>query len=188
MRDLVKTLTVATGVALNISLTAAFPAQAVTLNFSWNGDGGYSATGSFSYDENTAPASFSESGFGATKFLRSLSINFFNPLNNLVAAYDNVVNGNSTAQYFKFNFNTVTQKIFGLIDLGGEVAGDTYLSGTVNTNLSLYQVPQSGPDFIIDKNSGDIAVTTVPEASPILGVLALSAVGITYRIKRQLKH
>ncbi|OUL21581.1 hypothetical protein BV372_31585 [Nostoc sp. T09] len=188
MQDLVKTLTLTTGVALTISLTGTFPAQAVTLNFGWNGDGGYSARGAFNYDESTAPASFSESGFGTTKFLRSLSIAFFNPLNNLVAAYNNVVNSNSTAQYFKFNFNTVTQEIFGLIDLGGEVAGDTYLSGTVNTNLSLYQVPQFGSDFIIDKNSGAIAVTTVPEPSPVLGVLALSAVGITYRIKRQLKH
>jgi hypothetical protein len=188
MGGLVKNLTLTTGVALSIALTAAVPAQAVVFNIGWNGNTGYSAKGSFSYDENTAPTTFSESGPGATNFLRSLNISFFNPVNNLIATYDNVVNGNSTGQYFKFNFNTVTQKIFGIIDLGGEVAGDTYLSGTVNSNFSLFQVPQSGADFVIDSNSGAIAVTTVPEPSPILGILALSALGITYRIKRQIQQ
>ncbi|BAY22168.1 hypothetical protein NIES2100_19310 [Calothrix sp. NIES-2100] len=188
MQGLAKKLTLTTGAALGIAMAGAFPAQAVTLNFAWNGNAGYSAKGSFNYDENTAPATFSESGPGATNFLRSLNISFFNPLNNLIAAYDNVVNGNATAQYFKFNFNTVKQEIFGTIDLGGEVAGDTYLSGTVGTNLSLYQVPLSGADFIVDSNSGAIATANVPEPSLILGILALGAMGVTYRIKRQLTH
>ncbi|MFB2978468.1 hypothetical protein [Microseira sp. BLCC-F43] len=154
------TTVAATTVALlvAIALCANNPAQAMTYDFSWNGNGGYSATGSFSYDENTAPATFLESGSGQTKVLQSLKISFLYLSANLIATYNNVVNGISTGQYFKFNFNTVTKEIFGLIDVGGEVAGETYLKGTVNTDLSLYQVPQSGPDAIGDSNSGNIVV------------------------------
>nr|WP_238361101.1 hypothetical protein [Iningainema tapete] len=138
------------------------PASAITFNYTWKGDNNYSATGSFSYDENTVPATFSENGFGATNVLQSLNISFFAPLNNRIATYNNVLDGNSKANYFNFNFNTVTQEIFGLIDLGGEEPGDTYLKGTVNTNLSLFQVPQSGIDVIIDSNSGNISIEVEP--------------------------
>jgi len=155
-----KVITAAITVALSVALALCGnnPAQAITYDFSWNGNGGYSATGSFSYDENTAPEKFSESGPGATQALQSLNVSFFNPSANLIATYNNVVNEISTGQYFKFNFNTVTKEIFGLIDLGGEVAGETYLKGTVNTDLSLYQVPQSGSDTIGDSESGNIVV------------------------------
>ncbi|MFN6568383.1 hypothetical protein A6770_16800 [Nostoc minutum NIES-26] len=184
MNKFFSTLTLTTGIALSIALTRITPAQAVTFDFGWNGNGGYSAKGSFSYDENTAPAIFAENnGLGATNILQSLNVSFFDPRNNLIAAYDNVVDGISTGQYFKFNFNTTTQEIFGSIDLGGEVAGDTYLSGTVNTNLSLYQVPQSGSDLVIDSSSGFIAIKTVPEPNSILSLVVLSAVGIMFRIK-----
>ena len=47
---------------LTASLTTlmATSAQAIVLNFDWQGDGGYSANGKFSFDETTAPAIFSE--------------------------------------------------------------------------------------------------------------------------------
>jgi hypothetical protein len=158
MRKLISTLIVITGIALTMAFTPISPAQAITYDFSWNGNGNYSAKGSFSFDEIIAPSSFSESGPGATNFLQSLNISFFDPANNLIAAYENVVNGVSTANYFKFNFNKNTQEIFGLIDLGGGVSGETYLQGAVNSDLSLFQVPQSGADFIIDRNSGSLVV------------------------------
>lgn len=151
--------------ALTIAMMEILPAQAVTLNFSWKGDVGYSAKGSLSYDQNTAPETFSETGQGPTQALQSLNISFFNPKNKLIAAYHNVVNSISTGKYFKFNFNTATKQIFGAIDLGGAVAGETYLSGNVNTKLSLYQVPQSGADFVVDSNSQSIIAQSVPEPS-----------------------
>ncbi|MBW4595887.1 MAG: hypothetical protein KME46_24045 [Brasilonema angustatum HA4187-MV1] len=162
MRILVLKITLATATALIIVLTGITPAHAITLNFNWNGNNNYSALGSFSYDENTAPGSFSEKGAGQTYVLQSLNVSFFDPLKNVIATYNNVVDGVSIPKYFQFNFNTVTQEIFGLIDLGGEVAGETYLKGTVNTDLSLFQVPQSGSDATIDSNSGTIVVKPAP--------------------------
>jgi hypothetical protein len=161
MRILVLKTTLVIATALIIALTGITPAQAITLNFNWNGNNNYSALGSFSYDENTAPATFSEKGAGQTHILQSFNISFFDPVNNLIATYNNVVNSTSISNYFQFNFNTVTQEIFGFIDLGGEVAGDTYLKGTVNTDLSLFQVPQSGSDVRIDSNPGAIVVKPI---------------------------
>lgn len=161
MRILILKITLATVTALIIALTGITPAQAITVNFNWNGNNNYSALGSFSYDENTAPATFSEKGAVQTHILQSLNVSFFDPLKNLIATYNNVVNGTSIPKYFQFNFNTVTQEIFGFIDLGGEVAGDTYLKGTVNSDLSVFQVPQSGSDIRIDSNSGAIVVKPI---------------------------
>ncbi|KAB8335876.1 hypothetical protein SD80_003520 [Scytonema tolypothrichoides VB-61278] len=161
MRILVLKITITITTALIMALTGITSAHAITLNFTWNGNNNYSALGSFSYDENTAPATFSENGAGQTDVLQSLNISFFDPLNNLIATYNNVVNGTSIPKYFQFNFNTVTKEIFGSIDLGGEIAGDTYLKGIVNSDLSLFQVPQSGSDVKIDSNSGAIVVKPV---------------------------
>lgn len=167
MNKLFSSLTLTAVSPLTIAMTLILPAQAVTLNFSWNGDGGDSAQGSFSYDENTDPGTFSESGPGQTNALQSLNVSFFNSQNNLISAYNNVVNSISSGNYFQFNFNTVTKEIFGTIDVSGEVASETYLSGTFNSNLSLYQVPQSGTDLVIDSNSGSIVVQAVPEPKSI---------------------
>ncbi len=67
--------TTASSVAFSVAI-AASPAQAIDFNFNWLGDAGYSAIGSFSYDEATAPTIISESGAGATNFLQSLSVSF----------------------------------------------------------------------------------------------------------------
>ncbi len=165
MKKLLLKLILTLGTVITLTLMGISASQAATFNFAWSGSGSYLAKGSFSYNERTAPAIFSENGPGKTHVLQSLKISFFDPFNNVIASYNNVVNGISNTNYFKFNFNTVTQEIFGSIDLGGEVAGETYLSGTVNHNLSLFQVPQSDSDFRLDTNSGDIVVKIVPEPS-----------------------
>lgn len=183
MNKFLKALTLVTGTALASTLALTTPAQAITFNFNWNGNQGYSAQGSFSYDETTAPVTFSETGAGTTDVLDSLDVSFFTPDNNLIATYDNVTEGNSTGNYFAFNFDTVASEVFGLIDVGGEVPGDTYLSGTVNTNLSLYQVPEASPDVVVDSNLGTITVEAVPEASSILGILVFGVIGIALRLK-----
>ena len=42
---------------------------AVTIDFQWSGNQGYTAKGSFSYDEKTSPTIFSEKGSGKTQVL-----------------------------------------------------------------------------------------------------------------------
>ncbi|WP_225226112.1 hypothetical protein [Komarekiella delphini-convector] len=168
MKKLLSKLILTLGIVITITLMGISTSQAATFNFAWNGSGNYLAKGLFSYNESTAPATFSENGPGKTHVLQSLNISFFDPLNNLIASYNNVMKGISNTNYFKFNFNTVTQEIFGSIDLGGEVTGEIYLSGTINNNLSLFQVPQSDSDLILDTNSGDIVAKTVPEPSNLV--------------------
>ncbi|MFW5667609.1 MAG: hypothetical protein ACOC2Z_19080, partial [Coleofasciculus sp.] len=122
---------------------------------------GYSATGTFNYVQKTAPAILSEKGFGATEALESFIVSFADPSNHPIKTYNNIIDSVSTSNYFQFNFNTITQDIIGSIDIGGESPGDIYLKGTVDTDLSLIQVSDSGAEEIIDSNSGRIVVQSL---------------------------
>ncbi len=93
---------------------------AVTIDFQWLGNQGYTAKGSFSYDEKTAPTIFSEKGSGKTQVLENFQVSFYDNSGQEIAKYDNVSQGVSSANYFPFNFNTKTGQVFGSIDLGGE--------------------------------------------------------------------
>jgi hypothetical protein len=92
--------TTATSAALSVAI-AASPAQAIDFNFNWLGDAGYSAIGSFSYDETTAPTIISEAGGGATNTLQSLSISFLDPSNNVLGTYDTVTSGASQSDFYE---------------------------------------------------------------------------------------
>ncbi|MBG1271710.1 PEP-CTERM sorting domain-containing protein [Nostoc sp. WHI] len=174
----------ATSVA--IAASANNPAQAIDFNFNWLGDAGYSATGSFSYDEATAPTIISESGSGATNFLQSLNVSFLDPSNNLLQTYNTVAGGVSESSFFAFNFDTSTQTLFGPLDIGGGlgVIGESFLQGTIGDSLFLRQFV--GQDITLDQNSGSIQVAQVPEPASILGLLALAtlSVGSTFKKKQ----
>ena len=62
-----------------LAFTAAFPQQALAIAFDylWTGNGGYSASGTFGYDETTAPTIISESGAGQTNYLNYMSLQIF---------------------------------------------------------------------------------------------------------------
>ena len=99
----------ATGTAIGLGLTGVAPAQAADFAYSWKGNSGYSATGSFSYSGTSVPASISEIGSGPTSFLNSLSLSVFNPSNNLLDSGSSVANGVSGDPFLMFKFNTLTQ-------------------------------------------------------------------------------
>lgn len=126
--------------SLSIGMIPIAGARAVTIEFSWSGDNGYTARGSFRYDGKTAPAVIHEEGSGRTKVIEKLGISFLDRRGKEIARYDNVIGGVSDAKYFRFNFDTRTGEIFGSIDLGGESAGEIYLKGIVNDNLALFHV------------------------------------------------
>ncbi|MEQ8468338.1 hypothetical protein [Coleofasciculus sp. E1-EBD-02] len=152
-------LVIVTSLALSLLLTSIAPAaEAMTVNFTWQGNQGYLATGTFNYDEKTAPAILSEKGVGTTQALESLTVSFADPSNHPIKTYNTINDGVSTGKYFQFNFNTMTQDIIGSIDIGGELPGDIYLKGTVDTDLSLIQVFDSGAEKIVDSNSGTIVI------------------------------
>ena len=158
MKRIFAQLVVVTSLALSFTLTSIVPAQAITVNFSWQGNQGYSATGTFHYDEKTAADIIPEKGGGETKGLDKFTVSFYDPSNQKIIDYDNISNGVLMGNYFQFNLNTITQKIFGSIDIGGESSGDMYLKGTVDTRLSLIQVSASGAEEIVDSNFGAIVV------------------------------
>jgi hypothetical protein len=183
--------TAASSAALSgaIALSANNPAQAITFQFSWQGDAGYSAIGKFSYDETTAPAIISESGPGLTKNLQSLMVSFFDPSNKPLQSFNTVAAGVSESQFFKFNFDTSTQTLFGPLDLGGGmgIIGEQFFQGTIGRSLVLKQdVDQINPSILLDQNSGSIKVSRVPEPASVLGLLALGALGGGSILKKKL--
>lgn len=176
----------ATSVA--IAAVANNPAQAVDFNFNWLGDAGYSAIGSFSYDEATAPTIISESGSGATDFLQSLNVSFLDPSNNPLGTYNTVAGGVSQSSFFTFNFDTSTQALFGSLDVAGGtgVIGEYFFQGTVGDSLQLFQdVDQQGTSITLDQNSGSIQVSKVPEPASILGLVALATLGVSSTLKKK---
>jgi hypothetical protein len=126
-------------------------AEAVTLNFQWTGERGYSATAIFSYEEKTAPTTIAEEWMGQTQDLESLVVNFYNPAGKLMATYENVASNMAQGHYLQFQFNRETGQLVGTIDIGGEETDEFYLKGKAGENLSLYKVSKSGRDRLIDR-------------------------------------
>ena len=134
-------------------------AEAMTQSFQWNGKTGYSARGKFSYDEAKVAKTIVEQGAGKTNSLKSLIVTFYNPSGEPISTYENVINGIASGNYFEFHFDRVKQKLFGSIDLGGEFAGEMYLKGEVDRQLSLIEVDSSSIDRTVDKDFGAIVET-----------------------------
>jgi hypothetical protein len=182
------TTTTSAALSLAIAIGANNPAQAIDFNFNWTGDAGYSAIGSFSYDETTAPATISESGSGATNTLQSLNVSFLDPSNNVLGTYDTVTSGVSQSDFFAFNFDTTTHTLIGSLNIGGGtgIAGEYFFSGTVDEFLRLRQdVNQQGTSITIDRNSGSIQVSKVPEPASMLGLLAFGMLGVGSTLKKK---
>jgi hypothetical protein len=155
-------------IVLASNLGFVTPAKAVTQNFQWTGSTGYSAKATFTYDETTATRIISEQGAGRTNQLKSLVVTFYNPAGETIHQYENVVNGETKGNYFEFHFDTATQKLFGNIDLGGEMSGELFLKGTVNQKLSLIEIEPSGKEHLIDSRCKAVpypyGVTEIPPA------------------------
>ncbi|MCC5626733.1 PEP-CTERM sorting domain-containing protein [Nostoc sphaeroides] len=178
----------ATTAAFSVTVAANNPAQAIDLNFSWQGDAGYSAIGSFSYDETTAPTIISEAGSGKTNFLQSLNVSFLDPSKNLLGTYNTLSGGVSQSDFFVFNFNTSTQTLFGGLDIGGGtgVIGEYFFNGTVGDSLRFRQdINQQGTSRTVDQNSASIQVSKVPEPASMLGLLAFAGLGVGSSLKKK---
>ena len=181
------TVTASAVLAMAVALETN-PAQAIEFNFSWQGDAGYSALGTFSYDETTAPSIISESGAGPTDYLDSLSVSFFDPSNILLGTYNTVTGGVSESQFFTFNFDTSNQTLFGDFDIagGGVLIGEYFLQGTIGSSLEFRQDINGLQSRLVDKNSGAITVSQVPEPASVLGLLAFGALGATLKRNKKL--
>ncbi|WP_414571731.1 PEP-CTERM sorting domain-containing protein [Nostoc sp. CCY 9925] len=177
-----------TVVSVAIAASANNPAQAIDFKLNWLGDAGYSAIGSFSYDETTAPTIITESGSGATNFLQSLNVSFLDPSQNVLGTYNTVSGGVSQSSFFAFNFDTSSETLFGPLNIGGGtgVIGEYFFSGTVGNSLQLRQdVNQQGTSITLDQNSGSIQVSKVPEPASILALLAFGMLGVGSTLKKK---
>lgn len=142
---------ISTIAAIAISFCFMPFATALTQEIQLNSATGYRIETTFSYDENKTPTTIKEQGVGKTNVVDSMQVSFYNPAGELVASYDNIVDGVAKGNYFEFNFNLTTKQLSGNIDLGGESAGEMYLKGEVDRGLSLIEVDMKGKEREIDR-------------------------------------
>ena len=126
------------------------PAIAITQDLQLESATGYRIKTTFGYDDPKTEI-VREKGTGTTKVLNCLKVSFYDPSGEMIASYDNIVDGVATGNYFEFNFDPATQQLVGEIDLGGESAGEMYLKGEGDRGWSLIQVEESGEEKVIDR-------------------------------------
>ena len=138
------------GIVILASLCFPATAIAITQDLQISSMAGYTIKARFSYDDTENIGVIRESGRGKTQAIDSLIVSFYNPAGEIIASYDNIADGVATGNYFEFNFDPATQQLLGEIDLGGESAGEMYLKGEVDGELSLIEIDASGKEKAID--------------------------------------
>ena len=139
-----------TGIVILANLCFPMTAIATTQDLQINSKAGYTVQARFSYDDTKNIGVIRESGRGKTKAIDSLVVSFYDPAGKTIASYNNVADGVATGDYFEFNFDPTTQQLLEQIDLGGESAGQMYLKGEVDRELSLIEIDASGEEKTID--------------------------------------
>ncbi|MEO0015276.1 MAG: hypothetical protein RLZZ535_3665 [Cyanobacteriota bacterium] len=143
-------LTTILAIAL-INLLAVYPAAGITQDFQLHSEQGYQVETSFSYDETKKnPGAIAAQGKEANE-VDYLKVRFYDPDGEMIASYDNIVDGIIQNNYFEFNYDLNTQQLLGKVDIGGEVAGEMYLKGDVDQGLSLIMIEPSGEEKVIDQ-------------------------------------
>ena len=138
------------GIVIFANLCFPMTAIAITQDLQINSKVGYTVKARFSYDDTENTGVIKESGKGETQAIDSLVVSFYNPAGEMIASYNNIADGVATGDYFEFNFDPATQQLLGEIDLGGETAGEMYLKGEVDRELSLIEIDASGEEKAID--------------------------------------
>lgn len=149
IRTFCKTLYVSL-IAIIISLCMVSPARATTQELKLSSASGYLVDATFSYDQDRAVGIIREQGKGKTKLLDTLKVSFYKPSGELMASYDNIIDGVAQGNYLEFNFDPATQQLSGNIDFGGEFAGDIYLKGGSEQELILIEVKTTGEEKMVD--------------------------------------
>jgi hypothetical protein len=146
------------GLSVALSASAAIAEECTIV---WEGDGGYSAEGYFSYDGATAPPVIFESGTGPTNDLDTLTVTFRDPSGTSFQLADNVVNGVSDYSYLAFEFDTVLGELL-FFDIGKDdgLTDDTYLAG----NSSFATLLQVGQGAIDEGPNVEVICSSAPAA------------------------
>ncbi len=163
---------------------------------------GYSAQGSFTTKSN-APASFSEISPGsapfATQFLQSKSLSIFDSNNTLLQSGSQVINGISTDQFFRLDYNntltpnltalnisteTPSQNPYYFIANNVDPSGTPVAVGSTAYNLFLYNRTTDNYNFL-GSTSSIQATTSVPEPFTIVGTIIGGTAA--FRMRKKLK-
>ena len=125
-----------------VGLIIAFPAEAVTFKLDWVGQTlGYSAEGSFSYDESTIPAD----GIIRAADLDSFDISFFTPEQVLMESF---TDNHLTTPGFNFNFDTTTGEI---LQMGRwDMPTGINIGGVRGEDLNFFSVPNPKANLFAD--------------------------------------
>jgi len=123
------------------ALPCSHARAAEIVDFAWSGSAGYSATGSFIFDPASTPESFVESGAGATSYLRSFSVSFFDPANSLLESGSSIVDGISSDRFFRLEYDTRNQTV---ASLDADVGGSSYQYFLTNLRTPAGQVVPPG--------------------------------------------
>lgn len=143
-----------------INLSLGLPANALTQELQLNSPHGYKVSATFSYDETSTIEAIADRGTGSANSLNNLQVSFYNPDGSMAASYENIVDRTITGNYFEFHYDPQAQKLFGEIDLGGDSAGEIYLKGDVEQELSLIKIDASGAETAMDSGRWTISQRT----------------------------
>jgi hypothetical protein len=145
-----KKLLIFLAIAIALSNSLFSSALAATDEFQFQSQTGYLIKGTFDYDKVTEGKIISAKGRGKTDDLQSLTVSFYDPQGKLIRTYENVVDRIATGNYFEFHFDPQNRQLIGNLDLGGEVAGEMYVKGTMAGELNLIEVESSDRDRLVD--------------------------------------
>jgi hypothetical protein len=183
---------------------AVLPTYSADFTFSANFSNGYSAQGFFTTKSN-APASFSEisPGFApfVTQFLQSQSLSIFDSTNTLLQSGSPIINGISTDQYFRLDYDNSLTPNLPVLDVNTEtpsqnpyyfIANDVDISGAPippnSTDYKLFLYDRVTNSYTFLGSTPSIQATAVPETSSVISLLGLAALGVTSIVKSRLSN
>ncbi|MEO1799253.1 MAG: hypothetical protein AAFR62_02300, partial [Cyanobacteria bacterium J06629_2] len=140
-----------------VNLNWIEPVAAVTQNLQLSSKQGYRVETSFSYDEDSANKAIAVPGKEITNEIDALQVRFYNPEGDMIASYDNIIDGVVQGDYFEFHYDPVAQQLRGAVDLGGESAGEIYLKGDIEQELALIEVEPSGEERTMENGEWTIS-------------------------------
>jgi len=201
MASIYRNVTSALGMVGIFALATTLTQAAEIVNYSWTGDGGYSATGSFVFDPATTPSSFSEApGAGPTSYVQSFNVSFFDPQHNLLETSSSIVNSVSSDSFFRLDFNTQTDTITALdADVGGTnylyfltnlrtPGGQVVGPGVTGFNLFVRTTGTPNLDSASDVKVTSISQTPEPTTFGLLGIagcIAACAFAMRRKVTKQ---
>lgn len=166
-------------------------ANAASYRLDWTGNQGYSAQGSFSYDNAL------QGSIVTNEQLNRFSISFFDPQGTLLQSFN--YNSRNVSNIANFNFDTVTATVLqtGNFDTpNGFDLGSNFNTDVVGFFFYTYQNPDVGlptatiflkddlspevcntfPNCRLD-NGGQLTATLIPEPGTVLGLLMVGSLG-----------